>query len=645
MATVREWLSRPELKFVPRVRPSQVQMAEACEEIMRDGGIALIEAPTGTGKSLGYSLPALLSGKRTVISTGKKALQQQLIGQDLPHMVQTVQAVPIAILKGKTNYVCRLRWEEFQGNAGSFLSATDERAFEEWLEEDLTGDLSDWGHMPWLGQVRVGECVAKHCEHAENCGYVFTKLRARAAQLLVVNHAMLGYDLARGGGKMFGQYDVLVIDEAHAAPNFFRDAVSLHLTPRQPELLGRALKDTPYAPPEAFGDAFKVLFSSLPNREAKLELSKPIQGALARILAFGQTLAGSLGDPEEAEVGSDAHGKAKLAAAARTVADIVAACQMVLGENKDPRRDPDNHIAYIERSARDEHLITVSPLEVGPFIAPSLLGLHAVIITSATLSTTGGSMGFIRREYGLNADQVTKELVLPSPFDYSRTALFVSPTAPDPSKRGQDYYDAMADEVHALLEASSGGAFVLCASREDMDKLHDMLYRRYHPLPYRLGKQTSATTETLLDWFRQDPTSVLIALKTFWEGVDEKNLRLVVIPRMPFPVPSDLVLTARKKKYVERKMEQDECELRKAELAAWDAFDFQLAVLDVKQGAGRLMRHEQGKGIVAILDKRCYGRVKAYAAKVRNALPHPYTDDKAEVLEVLRAFGQEATKR
>jgi ATP-dependent DNA helicase DinG len=676
MATLREWLSNPALGLVRSVRSSQIAMAEAVDDVIANGGLAFLEAGTGTGKSFAYGLPAVLSDKRVVISTGKKALQEQLVAKDLPHLTRTVRGAGYALVKGKGNYVCELRVEEFR-NSSFFLSipnAETER-FLGWLANDQSkegvGDLSGW-NLPWIHNVRVTECVKKHCPHAEGCGYVRSRERAKAARLLVVNHALLAHDLALGGGKILGEYDVLVIDEAHQAPKFFRDAFSLHLHPRQPDVIARTLKDSDFELGEDFARVYVSIFSALPNRAQELHIDATLTALFGELYAKVSRVheamlsRGILDDAESGESGGPSESariRAKLRAGGMMLGKVRRLCEIVLAlppgnaptgdaEDATPVAPPSEWVKFVEKRNRDETQVVVTPLEVGPLVAPSLLSLGGVVVTSATLATANG-MEYVAREYGLSTKQIRLKSVYPSPFDYAnQSALYVSGTSPDPASRNADYYARMCVEVHELCDASRGGAFVLCASTEDMEEIHNGIYKlnvlTRGPTTYRLGKQTGASPEVLVKWFLDDPTSVLVGLKTYWEGVDIPGdaLRLVVIPRLPFPNRGDVILTARKRAFIERLQEENpDLDTDKAGIRAWEAFDFQEAIMDLKQGAGRLIRTETDRGIVAILDKRAYRRAKNYSHKVRAALPHPETYEKETVLQILRGFGAQALAR
>lgn len=656
MTSIRDWLSDPTKGLVPNKRESQIVMAEAVEDIFTNGGIAFIEAGTGTGKSVAYGLPAALHEGRVVISTAKKALQEQLQGKDLPHIANTVRDTAYSLLKGKGNYLCALRAEEFfGGDHGSSITPSERLAVDRAL--DGTGETGSLNY-PWLGNIRVSECVRMLCPHSENCGYVHAREAGKNAKILVVNHALLAHDLAFGGGKVLGPYDTLVIDEGHQAPGFFRDAFSLTLMPRQHELIQRLLKDTDFELSEEFSHLYHAIFAALGHKPGAFSLRDPLDVLFINLYTMCKKVhdamvARGIVDAEgQADVPAPTAGLhvlareyAKVRAGAVVLGKVKKLCSIVLNlQDEDEEEDPEAQqwVKYTEKRGKDETHLIVTPLEVGPLVAPALLGMRSVVVTSATLATATG-MNYMAGEYGLTLGQIRTQMTLPSPFNYAaRSALYISKTAPDPSTRGEDYYKKMCEEVHELLKASRGGAFVLCASTDDTVAIHDGLYRNFHPMPYKLGKQTSASPEAIIAWFKADPTSVLVGLKTFWEGVDIPGdaLRLVIIPRLPFPA-RDVVLGARKQVFIDALMEKGKNE-KEAGIRAWDAFDFQIAVLDVKQGGGRLIRTETDTGIVAILDRRAQGRAKAYSAKIRAALPHPQTEDKAMVLSVLDAFATKA---
>lgn len=665
-----DWLSDPKHGIARVVRPGQVAMTKLVEEILTSekGGIAFLEAGTGTGKSFAYSIPSILSGKRVVISTAKKALQNQLVEKDLPFLTGKIQPASFSLLKGKNNYGCSLRFDELrETDAYKRLPIFEQNAFADWMKDSKFNDLSEFTPPFSLESlVRVSECVRKSCPHAETvCGYVKARDTAMNSQIVVVNHALLAYDLSVGGGKILGPYDALVIDEGHQAPKYFREAFSLKLHHKHPEAIKRLFDGTEFETHELLDRIYNAIFTNVAPRSEKLSLNDALRHAFEDLYTeldktYRKLKAKGLLDEDEGQQDSAsvvAAARAKLKSGATLIDKSRKLAQIVLGTNvvRDEEGqiiegDETDYLCYVEKRGRGEvPEIVVTPVEVGPLIAPSLIGVGRVIVTSATLATPSG-MDYMAREYGLSPSQISVKQVLPSPFDYkSRSTAYISATAPDPSGRGDDYYTSMSSEIHELLVASKGGAFVLCASYDDMNKLSDGCREilRGQPkgasAPYLVGIQVGAP-EPLLDWFKNTPRAVLFAVKTFWEGVDLPGLglRLVVIPRLPFPNAGDVVLQARKKLMIERLVDGAGYEEKRASMTSWDAFDFQEAMMDLKQGAGRLIRSETDMGVVALLDKRAYANTKGYSGKVRGSLPMPFTYEKEKVLPFLEKLSIKA---
>lgn len=657
-----EYLSSTSHGIARSVRNAQVSMAGIVESVFRgEGGIVMLEAPTGTGKSIAYSLPAYLSGLRVVISTAKKTLQKQLIGKDLPHIAEklgpTLSVIPSsALLKGKGNYGCELRKNELEENEHYQRWAAYERElFLEWFAASLTGDLADVPRpVPYQieAALRVTECVRSSCPHAENnCGYVWAKDRAMNAKILVVNHALLAADLAMGGGKLFGPYDALVIDEAHQAPKFFRDAYSLRLHHKQPEAMRRLLDGSEYELPEVVDRIFGEIFQRIPQTSQTLPMSdavRPYFEDLYEVIGRARQKMegkGLLDDEPSFESGDFdvARAKSKLKAGATMVDKVKRLAQIALGRHVE--RDEEgqilsggevDYLVFVDTKGRGSvPEVVVTPLEIGPLIAPPLLGLKKVVITSATLSTNN-DFSYMSREFGFHPKQLKDAVILPATFNYKAiSCAYVSATSPDPSDRGDAYYDQQAAEIHELLTASKGGALVLCTSYDDMNKFHSTIRSNHLPLSYNMGLQ-NGPPEPLIEWFLKTPNPVLFGVKTFWEGVDLPGLvcRLIVIPRLPFPNYGDVLLKARKQQVADRLIEAG-YEPNRASMQTWADFDLNEAIFDLKQGAGRLIRTETDMGVVAVLDKRAYSNTKGYSHKVRSALPMPTTSDKGKALAFL----------
>jgi ATP-dependent DNA helicase DinG len=661
--TAREWLEDPSKGIARMTRPQQLRLTDIAEDIFlsEKGGIAFVEAPTGCGKSFAYLTPALLSGKRVIVSTAKKTLQHQLRDKDLPFLTGKLFAEgpkpPYALLKGKANYVCKLRAEEFLAHQAHTHTKATVDAFAAWIRgqpgTDPVADLSVMGNLGFEYAVRVQECIQAKCPHRSNCGYRDVRVAAGFAKVLVVNHALLAYDLQMGGGKILGA--ALVLDEAHQFPGYAEKAFSLQISGRQADTLERLLDGSPVVSPDSLKWSYDAVFKALPTQSATVALDPRLTAALNSLQDDLQSLKGQLsrfvkidGDSEgvttaddsnytsEDEATARAHGK--LTVAATIVTRAMSAISILFGESKVTA----DYLPFVERRGRDVELI-LTPIDVGAMIAPALLGVGRVVATSATLATSN-HFQLSCRKFGLNPNQLKYQEILGSPFPYEKlSALYVNPT-PDPA--GLDKHGTLAlraAESHELLQASRGGGFVLCASNEDMNGIFDLLMAR-PGRHYEMARQVqTVNVEALLEWFKSNPTHVLLGVKTLWEGVDVQGLglRVVIIPRIPFPNRGDIMLQARKDRYIRRKVENGTA-MRSAEIQSFTDFDLQEALMDLKQGGGRLIRSETDMGVVALLDPRAAGGAKQYSGTVRAAFPHPQTYDKAGILGFLKVLADRA---
>jgi ATP-dependent DNA helicase DinG len=651
MTSAAEWLSDPAKNIAKTPRPAQVRMASLVENTLSEKGFAMIEAGTGTGKSFAYLLPAILSGKRVLVSTAKKALQKQLRDNDMPFLLNALGIeTTFASLKGKNNYVCKLRLDDFvKGDMVHRFSAREIQEFQRWAVLNDIGELDDYEQeLDFASFVRVSECVVRQCGFADACGYRRAKTAAGMAKIVIVNHALLAFDLALGGGKIVGSYDAVIVDEAHQAAKYFREAHTCRIHNKQPEALRKLMQDTALRVPETLESRVHAFLAKLPERgkvpksndivEASLAVYRDLSQIKQQLIADGSWSEKAEDvDPDEPETLRDARELGRLRAAATVTKRMMQACEVCvdkldlkIDEHGAEKLTPEDFVMFVEtRTARgDVHKeFVATPVEVGPFVAPVLKKTETVVFTSATLST-GGNFDYACREFGLKPDDVAVKEALPPTFNYKlNSCLYVSPTTIEYRRDDRyAYWDNCAREMHELLSASQGGAFILCSSYEDMtaffERLNSMRGRNY-----QLRSQ-SGNVDGLISWFKEERSPVVLGVKSIWEGVDIPGLglRLVIIPRLPFPNPDDPVFTARKSKYVAARVRRG-AEPRVAELNAWQAFDLQEALMDLKQGAGRLIRRETDRGVVAVLDKRAYPGVKRYGDTVRNALPHPVTYD------------------
>lgn len=659
-----EWLSNPAKGIAKTVRPSQVRMATVVEQVLNDKGFAMIEAGTGTGKSFGYLVPAILSGKRVIISTAKKTLQRQLRDQDVPFLLNALgSTTAFASIKGKNNYVCKLRLEELLSSGAVYsFNQHDISDFHDWAMRDMFGDIDDYKHhVDFAPLVRVSECVGAKCDHFDACGFRRAKTQASTAKIVVVNHALLAYDLYMGGGKILGQYDAVVVDEAHQVSKYFREAFTCRIQNKQPDALKKLLDSTGLIVPETLEQSVHTFLARLPDRGRVFQNNIVVENAMAIIrdlsrlkqqfINEGVWSDNKSDDSDDEENTRDPKVLSRLRAAVSVTQRMLQACEVCidkldlkLNEHGEELPGPQDYVTYSETRQSHGHVhkeFVATPIEIGPFVGPALKRTGTVIFTSATLST-GGTFDYICRDVGLRPGDVHQEL-LPQPFDYRRNScLFISDKTIEYKRDVREqYWSSCAEVMHELFTASKGGAFVLCSSYEDMNAF----FERLNSIPsrgYALQVQ-SGNSDILVNWFKSTPNAVALGVKSIWEGVDVPGLglRLVVIPRMPFPNPDDPVFTARKDRFVAAKVKNG-AEQRIAEINAWQHYDLQEAIMDFKQGAGRLIRRETDMGVVAVLDRRIYANTKKYANTVRSSIPHPTTYDIESTKTLLRVLASKA---
>lgn len=592
-------------------------MADAVEHALRGERKLICEAGTGTGKTMAYLVPALLSGRRVVVSTATKALQEQIFTKDLPLLSRLGLQVPTALLKGMGNYLCLRRFAQLRVE---LESASDERiqqifevtqAVKQWLaEEDHEGDLSFLPGVSERDPIRLEIAASSEarvgpgCVYYDRCFVTRNRLRAEAAQLLIVNHHLFFADLAlrRGNaGGILPDYDAVIFDEAHQleeiATEFFGFRVS---TARMETLLRDASRSFEAArvdrrPIEVlrtvsahFFEAVSVVLGSGPGR-IPIDPRRWTRDHLAAYHRLDTALeALALAAEQEHE---ELQGISRRVTSLRNDLTTVmeGACGQVLWGEVGPR----------------SVVLAASPVQVTPVLQARLFSwVGSVIFTSATLVTRGG-FAYMRERLGLT-DELgpVDELCLPSSFDYPRCALlYVASSLPEP--QDPRFLQAAADHVAELLRLSGGGAFVLCTSMRAMQAMHGRLASE----GLDLMLQGEAPKTSLLERFRVSGHAVLVATMSFWEGVDVPGdaLRLVILDKIPFPVPTDPLVAARSAAIQE---------------AGGDPFlDYHVpsAAIALKQGFGRLIRSASDRGVVAVLDRRLVAR--CYGSQLLGALP------------------------
>jgi ATP-dependent DNA helicase DinG len=585
--------------FEPRAE--QAALAAAVERALATGGHLVAEAGTGTGKSLAYLLPALESGQRVVVATATKALQEQLLAKEVPAAARALgREVSVAVLKGRQNYLCR---RQLQGFGPMLLrERRDEEAFERlqpWLAATETGDRAELDFEPsealWA-ELAVGpdRCGGRRCPLLSSCFAEAAKERAAESELVIANHALYFAHLAAGGGVL-PDHDAVVFDEAHrleeSAASWLGGRVSRAGLRRLAADVERGCRDAAVPAPARALDrverAGERLLRSVAPPAGRRRLRDPPASEIALLTDALTTLAAELhGQGEEL----DGLSRRALEQAAQVEACLEPAAQ--------------ERVVWAEPDA-----VAWAPVDVSHELRERLWddGPTAVLV-SATL-TTGEDATFVRRRLGLDR---AREVVIGSPYDFHEQALLYVPrTMPDP--RADGFTERAADEVLSLLALSEGRALVLTSSYRALEVLRARICGR---VPYDVLVQGDAPRERLLERFRDEVDSVLLATATFWQGVDVpgESLSLLVIDKLPFSAPGDPLHEAR-------------CEA--VESAGGDWFrDFALptAMLQLRQGFGRLIRGHDDRGVVAILDPRL--RTRPYGRAFLAALPRcPLVDD------------------
>ncbi len=602
----------PLARAVPGYRPraAQLRMAEAVAEAFDLRTKLVVEAGTGTGKTFAYLIPALLSGRHVLVSTGTKTLQDQLFHRDLPMLSGALgRPVKVALLKGRSNYLCRQRLQEAaRGRASAVLTR-----IARWADTTRSGDISELESVPegdpvWMEATSTRDnCLGSECPQFQRCHVVLARREAMGADLVVVNHHLLLADLAlreEGFGELLPGADAVVLDEAHQVPEIAAQFFGHAMSARQLTAFARdaweqlpgsgafdgALRRSLEAYELAVAGAVRAL-ASLPTRIDWPQLPDAFLESLDEVVAQLETVRQQLRDTAP----DDPLPKAL----ARRAEETASRLREVLAA------DPDLGVKWVDGGARGFNA------QFTPFEVADRLRAHmdarpcAFVFTSATLAVGDDFSHFLARIGAPDAPA----MVLPSPFDHEKQCvLYLPPGLPEPAQPG--HTAAVIDAVLPVMHAAGGRTFLLFTSHRGLTEGARVLRARLGAvLPFPLLVQGELPRDLLLRRFRELGNAVLLGTGSFWEGVDVRGpaLSVVAIDKLPFAPPDDPLLRARLEGY------------RRTGRNGFGEYQLPQAVLALKQGVGRLIRDADDAGVVVLCDPRL--RSKSYGRVFLNSLP------------------------
>ena len=614
-------------------REGQIKMAEAIARAFQDKKHLIVEAGTGTGKTLAYLIPAITESlkkkKRIIISTGTKNLQEQLMEKDIPFLQKILpKKFSAAYMKGRSNYACLYRLHK--SGDQPVLDGVGEidhfREVIEWSRETKTGDRAELTYLPenlpfWTRVNAKSEiCIGQKCPDFEPCFITQMRIGADRADIVIVNHHLFFADLnVRGNqfGKVIPDYGAVIFDEAHLIEDIAADYFGFQVSNFRIDEIVRDAGELPIHDAIVTAGIMRASARIIDFSEQFWARFKQIRGQEGRFPLAPDAFATRGGDGEDhpTALGETYHALDDALSRLETHVDVfsdkIPEAESVVKRIRQTRFDlgfivkqaDRNFVYWLERRGRGVFL-QASPVDVSALLQEKLFDkVESCILTSATLSANG-SFNFIRDRLGLTQAK-TNSLVAPSSFDYEKQAIIYLPKSmPDP--RAPEFTQMAAAEIVKILHVTQGHAFVLCTSNSSMTALYELVSSR---IGYPCFLQGSMSKTGLIEKFRATPNAVLFATSSFWQGVDVRGEQLscVIIDKLPFAVPTDPIVAARSK-FID-------------ENGGKSFFDYSVpqAVISLKQGVGRLIRSTTDRGVIAVLDPRL--RTKSYGRDFLNSLP------------------------
>lgn len=628
-------------------RPGQVAMAEAVADALANKHHLLVEAGTGTGKTLAYLVPAIATGKRVIISTGTKNLQEQLFNKDIPFLHKAFpNRFKAMYLKGRSNYLCLLRLKRAESQP--VLSGLEEVEYfdlvRNWAYKSATGDRAELAELPdnvsfWRHiDARSDICIGQKCPDYDACYITKARQQALDSQIIIVNHHLFFADLAlrdKEWGQVLPDYGAVIFDEAHQiediAAQYFGASVSNYQlddllndisrlaiadvdSAREiTKVSARLAKHAEYFWMTFLGGEAGFTISTF-NGEGRFVIrpqmfvrknrngQEDVTPAGERFRNLRQAL-----DRLGAELNGVKEPPPEMEAILRRVEQVKFDLDFVV------LNGDDSFVNWCERRGRGVFL-QATPIDASGILEDRMFSqIDSIVMTSATL-TTANSFSFIRKRLGIDK---AAELIAESNYDYQKQSLlYLPPKMPDP--RDNNFTDAAANEIVKLLNASQGRAFVLCTSNSQMKALRDLVE---YQIEFPVLMQGEGSRSGILDRFRATPNAVLFATASFWQGVDVRGeaLSCVIIDKLPFAVPSDPVVAARQR-YLDNHGGN-----------SFADYSVPAAVITLKQGIGRLIRSATDRGVLSILDPRIV--TKGYGQNFLKSLPPSRVTRKIEDVE------------